>query len=701
MAFLNSRECLNLRARRARARSAHSSHISLFQSTFVLFAFQPCAYLSSRFVIFSFSTFIPKENNEAHSRHECTNIRLLCSQAAILYIADANMSLASSPDFQVGPEDRAFDSRFHAEDPLTETFDDYLAERYDLNGDDNKATLDNFLDFFEKEATASGHGYLSSLGGSTRLEASPAEPWRKGLWCLEQKVASLPEHVVQNNGRRSQDVHAEACDGRAGASHNTGGNIFTNFSRPVPRPHARTPSHEETKSLLSTSPRTARGVRHIPQPFSREGTLSPNSSYVRNQHNNKMAYQESLQHYLQNFHLLANGELGPPLTQSCGRLSPPEHPDQVIPAKVAKHGAIVQNQTLETPPPDVSDPYAFTKYRHVAIDPGLESVLYSENSNTMMIPHGQALYPAEYLRESQTEADTGPSAHSLTSLVGSEYHSGSQSRHECLTEMQQLWSPLRASATEPDAPCSYQEQQYPTIAAPIPHRPTYQLLQEPLSPKIDGLGIHYVGAESSKANDAYTALFPLESVYSYPPLPEVATESIHTSTDLSPFTTPRHRRPTALSPSRSTSPSISPTNTKYHSAATSRSLRQSSPTRQAATRRKSIGAAKASSFTHSHHPSTSSARMPRGPRTPKTPTGPGPAGAIDFVNFTPKDSAKLLSDVAPSGSSKTRARREQEARDKRRRLSEAAVRAVRRAAQAAGADVGDGEVEALERAILA
>jgi hypothetical protein len=610
------------------------------------------------------------------------------------------MVLASSPDFQVRPEDRAFDTLFPAEDPLTETFDDYLAERYDLNGDDNKETLDNFLDFFEKEATASGHSCLSPLGGSTKLEASPVEPWRKGVWCLEQKVASLPEHVVQNNGRRSQDVHAEACDGRAGASHITGGNIFTNFSRPVPRPRARTPSHEETKSLSSTSPRMARRVRHIPQPFSREGTLSPNSSYARNQHNNKMAYQESLQHYLQNFHLLANGELGPPLTQPSGRSSQPEHSDRVIPAKVAKHGAIVQNQTLETPPLDVSDPYAYIKYGHVAIDPGLESVLYSENSNTMLIPHGQALYPADYLREPQKEADTVLSAHSLTSLVGSEYHSGSQSRHECLTEMQPLWSPLRASATEPDAPCSYQEQ-CPTIAAPIPHRPTRQRLQEPLSPKIDGLGIHYMGVDSSKANDIYTTLFPLDSVYSYPPLPEVATESIDTSTDLSPFTTPRHRRPTALSPSRSTSPSISPTNTKYNYAATSRSLRQSSPTRQAATRRKSIGAPKASSFTHSHHPSTSSARTPRGPRTPKTPTGPGPAGAIDFVNFTPKDSAKLLSDVAPSGSSKTRARREQEARDKRRRLSEAAVRAVRRAAHAAGADVGDGDVEALERAILA
>jgi hypothetical protein len=40
--------------------------------------------------------------------------------------------------------------------------------------------------------------------------------------------------------------------------------------------------------------------------------------------------------------------------------------------------------------------------------------------------------------------------------------------------------------------------------------------------------------------------------------------------------------------------------------------------------------------------------------------------------------------VAPSGSSKTKARREKEAMEKSRRLSQAAVRAV----QAAGGDVG-------------
>ncbi|OQN98533.1 hypothetical protein B0A48_15794 [Cryoendolithus antarcticus] len=52
------------------------------------------------------------------------------------------------------------------------------------------------------------------------------------------------------------------------------------------------------------------------------------------------------------------------------------------------------------------------------------------------------------------------------------------------------------------------------------------------------------------------------------------------------------------------------------------------------------------------------------------------AEKLGFVNFTPHDSGKILSGVAPSGSSKTKARREKEAADKRRWLSAAAVKAV-------------------------
>lgn len=56
---------------------------------------------------------------------------------------------------------------------------------------------------------------------------------------------------------------------------------------------------------------------------------------------------------------------------------------------------------------------------------------------------------------------------------------------------------------------------------------------------------------------------------------------------------------------------------------------------------------------------------------------------MGFVNFTPSDGNILMTGVAPSGSSKTKARREKEAQEKRRRLSEAAMKAV----AAAGGDV--------------
>lgn len=51
----------------------------------------------------------------------------------------------------------------------------------------------------------------------------------------------------------------------------------------------------------------------------------------------------------------------------------------------------------------------------------------------------------------------------------------------------------------------------------------------------------------------------------------------------------------------------------------------------------------------------------------------------NFVNFTAHDSDRILTGVAPSGSSKTKARREQEANEKKRKLSLAALRAIREA----------------------
>jgi hypothetical protein len=74
------------------------------------------------------------------------------------------------------------------------------------------------------------------------------------------------------------------------------------------------------------------------------------------------------------------------------------------------------------------------------------------------------------------------------------------------------------------------------------------------------------------------------------------------------------------------------------------------------------------------------------PRTPRTVSSP-PA----FVNYTPQDRKKILTGVAPSGSSKTKARRDREALEKRRKLSEAAKRAVLEA----GGDLASLEREGL------
>lgn len=56
--------------------------------------------------------------------------------------------------------------------------------------------------------------------------------------------------------------------------------------------------------------------------------------------------------------------------------------------------------------------------------------------------------------------------------------------------------------------------------------------------------------------------------------------------------------------------------------------------------------------------------------------------------MTAQDSKKILTGVAPSGSSKTKAKRDKEEADKRRQFSEAATRAVREAG---------GDVKVLER----
>lgn len=100
-------------------------------------------------------------------------------------------------------------------------------------------------------------------------------------------------------------------------------------------------------------------------------------------------------------------------------------------------------------------------------------------------------------------------------------------------------------------------------------------------------------------------------------------------------------------------------NTKYH-----RTGSDSPPPPQSESRSRRTSASRQTSR-HRRTKSTNS--------TARLPNSPDKGG---FVNYTPQDHNKILSGVAPSGSSKTKARREKEALDKRRRLSQAAYAAV-------------------------
>lgn len=60
----------------------------------------------------------------------------------------------------------------------------------------------------------------------------------------------------------------------------------------------------------------------------------------------------------------------------------------------------------------------------------------------------------------------------------------------------------------------------------------------------------------------------------------------------------------------------------------------------------------------------------------------GDGAGVGFINFTPQDKRALMLGVAPSGSSKTKAKRDKEELERRRRLGEVAFKAV----EAAGGD---------------
>ncbi|TPX15691.1 uncharacterized protein E0L32_000025 [Thyridium curvatum] len=126
-----------------------------------------------------------------------------------------------------------------------------------------------------------------------------------------------------------------------------------------------------------------------------------------------------------------------------------------------------------------------------------------------------------------------------------------------------------------------------------------------------------------------------------------------------------------------------PASAQNHAPASSRRQRRRKPKSTGNRVRHSSSSAAAvttaSSSTPQHQEVSSPPFSPSSPPPPAAAAaasggGGGGGGGIRFVNFTPEDGRRLMAGVAPSGSSKTRARRDREAEEQKQQLMSEAYR---------------------------
>ena len=259
-------------------------------------------------------------------------------------------------------------------------------------------------------------------------------------------------------------------------------------------------------------------------------------------------------------------------------------------------------------------------------------------------------------------------------------------------DAQAWWSPMgsRVPTQRQQAYQQQQQQQQSVIASPTPQRPIQSHPEHQHDMFQGGLMIQFdqsfdmsgsantTSFASSSAPAAAAAAATHEttattSAPTYSQMPTTPQKFIHPT-----FTTPQMPH----TQSSQSSPSLSPKTPGGHSRSprnkfsatpshprTPGSAITKTPNRRSYESKMAMGST----------PTT----MPKPARTPGgsggSMKGSNKSLSVSFVNFTPSDSKKILTGVAPSGSSKTKARREQEARDRRRKLSEAAMLAIRNA----------------------
>jgi hypothetical protein len=590
------------------------------------------------------------------------------------------MPLSSPIDFSTRAEDKGFDLfGSPLDDHFNDFFDQYVNEDSLESSDDNKE-LDITIDFDNLFGAGTSSSSIDSILPYARHKPSSPEPWRKGLWCLNDPAALPTNNLTTLESQTNSHGLASPASFEALSLTTTGLGLpsleaeLSILSTTLPSTPPTTPCRKITKNILAI-PKTIR--RRDPNDRRRlfhRSSMSP--TLMSKFSKSDISLDEWTANRLQNFHLQVPDEELPPSPPPSTRVMQHDVPSRLtVPQPRVHQNGMMQNgedrhlQMLNSPDqqqhlissPTMSSLQNQTSFLAQAMTTSASFSSPTTTTREPFISLPQAVQQAHLLQSHSIHPwQSAP-------LDLTEFSYGAS--HDLQSNQAQTWW-QQTSSVSAVQPCAtpLQPSGYYQLAQPTPQRLTHGLVQgseSPFAGDNSGEGLmhaygglmtqygshHEAGANAPSSHYSSSALPPIMTNSSdYPPLPAAGQDFARGS----PFKPNRRRQRTP--PSRS--PSASPTNTSRIEKNRVSPPATAHPHSTRSSRRQSHGRRAKSAGT-----------------TPKTPVTPGFA-SVDFVNFTAQDSKKILTGVAPSGSSKTKARREQEAREKRRKLGEAALKAV-------------------------
>lgn len=561
--------------------------------------------------------------------------------------------------------------------PLDHSFNDLFNQYVNMDASlsDNNKDLpfcSDFEPYFSLDSFPSDCGDISPIVPTAKRHCQSPQSWGTGFWALPKDAASTAE---QRTPPYSDTIHPAAITGvprnleSASISNVSRAGLSTSPSTPPATPNRKVKSALATpKSVRPLGPNEHRGVQRKQSP-----SLKPKRSSQLQKP--RMAFPEAWAQRYQNLQLQGSAERLP--------ISPP--PSDIL----VQHEQLSSESAAQLTASGGSRVADHLRRNVVAPTCQYDSNMFT-TSPAIPLPSPSAGILARrqqrYFNHANTSAVTTsspPSADEIfTSPHSSDLGSMSSWQSEGLgsstlpftpdlqSQDPHMWfSPMHARMGQRATPYN------PMINSPMPQRPTPNL-NHPNDLMHGGLMIQLDQPfDMSNANESS---FASTTEHAQPQIQETRSYTQFASAPLgqryvgaaTALATPQPRartRTPSLSPHSGTPPTDMPTPTK------------AGPAPKTPHRR-----------THSRKLSSQSNSAPK-PVKPSASSG-SPKSAnkgvtVSFVNFTAQDSQKILTGVAPSGSSKTKARREQEARERRRKLSEAALNAVRQAG---------GDVEALE-----